>query len=313
MKYRIAIGVLILFMANMVSAELVDRILAVVNNDIVTLSEFNKTYEKLAMQIRASDYPPEQQRELLSKLDTQVLDTLIKEALAVQQAKTYQIEVDDKEIDDAINDIKERHHYTDEEFERILEMQGSSIKEYREHIRKQKIQSQLVGYMVQSKVIITDEDIHAYYDSEIEKYQPKTTYHLRTIIKRLVSDQARQEMEDALAEFGAGTPFEEVAEKYSEPPFNEDGGLLGSYTLDQLSSQIQDAIKDLQIGKCSSLIQTDQGLQILYIDDITQEGGQTLEEASDEIKKYLYQTRMEQRYHAWIDELKKKSHIKLID
>jgi peptidyl-prolyl cis-trans isomerase SurA len=300
-------------MTRLSSAELVDRILAVVNNDIVTLSEFNKSYAKLAMQIRGSDYSPEQQKELLSKLNTQVLDTLIKETLTEQQAKTFQIEIDDKEIDDAINDVRERHHYTEDEFERILQMQGSSIAEYREHIRKQKLQSQLVGIMVQSKVVITDEDIKAYYDSHPEDYQSKTTYHLRTIIKRQVSDEVRKEMDDALASFESGIPFEDVAKKYSEPPFNESGGLLGSYSLDQLSLQIQNEIKDLQIGLCTSVLQTDQGLQILYVEDITQEGGQSLEEASPDIKIILYQTKMEQRYHAWIDDLKKKSHIKLID
>jgi len=313
MKLKIVIGFLILCLAGVSSAELVDRILAVVNNDIVTLSEFNKTYNKLAMQIQASDYTAEQQRELLTKLNTQVMDTLIKETLTEQQAKTFQIEINENEIDDAIDDIQERHHYTKDEFEQILQMQGSNINEYREHIRKQKIQSQLVGIMVQSKVVITDDDIKAYYDSHLEKYQSKTTYHLRTIIKRLISDQTRSEMDEALAEINSGTSFEEAAKKYSEPPFNEGGGLLGSYTLDQLSMQIQDAIKDLQSGTCSSVLQTDQGLQILFVEKITQEGGQSLEEASNDIKQLLYQTKMEQRYHAWIDDLKKKSHIKIID
>jgi SurA N-terminal domain. len=97
------------------------------------------------------------------------LDTLIKETLTVQQAKTFEIEIDDKEIDLVIDDIKEQHHYTDDEFEKILKMQGSSLSEYREHIRKQKIQSQLVGIMVQSKVVITEDDIKAYYDSNLGK------------------------------------------------------------------------------------------------------------------------------------------------
>jgi len=313
MKIKMVIGLIIICLTRVSSAELVDRILAVVNNDIVTLSEFNKTYAKLAMQIRSSGYASEQQSELLSKLDTQVLDTLIKETLTVQQAKTFEIEIDDKEIDLVIDDIKEQHHYTDDEFEQILKMQGSSLSEYREHIRKQKIQSQLVGIMVQSKVVITEDDIKAYYDSNLEKYEPKTTYHLRTIIKRLASEETHTEMDEALAAIEAGTAFEEVAKKYAEPPFNESGGQLGNYTLDQLSTQIQDVIKDLQIGQCSSVLQTDQGLQILYIEDITQEGGQTLAEASPDIKKVLYQTKMEQRYHAWIDDLKKKSHIKIID
>ncbi|ETR69304.1 MAG: peptidyl-prolyl cis-trans isomerase SurA [Candidatus Magnetoglobus multicellularis str. Araruama] len=313
MKYRIIIGFIILNMACNIQAELVDRILAVVNNDIVTLSEFNKTYARLAMQIRASDYSQAQQRDLLSDLNAKVLDTLIEEMLTAQQASTFEIEVNEKEIDSAINEIKSRHHYTDDEFENVLLMQGSNIKEYREHIRKQKIQSRLVGIMVQSKVVITDDDVKAYYDSHPEQFQSKTTYHLRTIIKRSTSDNAYTEMEQALTAFSAGTPFTELARQYADPPFNETGGLLGSYSLDQLSMQIQDAIKDLQTDSCSKVLKSDQGLQILYVENITQEGGQTLDEATINIRNLLYQTKMEQRYHAWIDDLKEKSHIKILD
>jgi Parvulin-like peptidyl-prolyl isomerase len=167
--------------------------------------------------------------------------------------------------------------------------------------------------MVQSKVVITDDDVKAYYDSHPEQFQSKTTYHLRTIIKRSTSDNAYTEMEQALTAFSAGTPFTELARQYADPPFNETGGLLGSYSLDQLSMQIQDAIKDLQTDSCSKVLKSDQGLQILYVENITQEGGQTLDEATINIRNLLYQTKMEQRYHAWIDDLKEKSHIKILD
>jgi len=314
MKYRTLITIIIfIFIARPSYAELVDRILAVVNNDIVTLSEFNKTYAKLAMQIQASNYTKDEQTSMLAHLNTKVIDTLIEEKLAVQQAKAVQIEIDDNEIDLTINHIKERHNYTDDEFENLLEMQGSNIKEYREHIRKQKIQSRLVGMMVQSKVVITDNDVKAYYDSHPETYQSKTTYQLRTIIKRSKSDDARSQMEKALQAFAAGTPFAELAKKYAEPAFAENGGLLGTYTLDQLSPHIRDAITDLKAGSCSPILTTDQGLQILYVEDITQGGGKTLEEATIEIRDLLYNTKMEQRYHAWIRDLKEKSHIKIID
>ncbi|MBF0449700.1 MAG: peptidyl-prolyl cis-trans isomerase [Candidatus Magnetomorum sp.] len=305
--------IMILVLATPSYGELIDRILAVINNDIVTLSQFNKTYSKLAMQIRSSDYTQEEQTDLLSNLNQKVLDTLIEETLTTQQAQTVQVEVQDKEVEETIEDIKEKHNYTGDEFEKILEMQGSSLKEFKEHIRKQKIQSRLLGVMVQSKVVITDDDVNAYYDSHPDKYQSKTTYHLRTIIKRSASENAQEQMSMALEQFQAGTPFETLAKKYAEPAFAETGGLLGNYSLDQLSLQIQEAIKDLKPGECSSILTTDQGLQILYVENITQEGGQTLEEASEAIRTFLYQEKMEQRYHAWISELKEKSYIKLID
>jgi len=311
--YRLFILFLFLIITSPSHGELIDRILAVVNNDIVTLAQFNKTYSKLAMQIRASEYSRDEQTNLLSNLNQKVLDTLIEETLTEQQAKSVQLEIDDKEIEETLNDIKKKHNYTNEEFEQILKMQGSSLKEFQDHIRKQKLQSRLLGLMVQSKVVITDDDVKAYYDSHAEKYQSKTTYHLRTIIKRAVSEIAQGTMETALEQFNKGIPFEELAKKYSEPAFAETGGLLGSYTLDQLSLQIQEAIKDLKKGECSSILTTGQGLQILYVENITQEGGKTVEEASDSIRAFLYQEKMEQRYHAWITDLKEKSYIKLID
>jgi peptidyl-prolyl cis-trans isomerase SurA len=310
--YRL-IFIFLLVVAASSNAELIDRILAVINNDIVTLSQFNKTYSRLAMQIRSSDYTQKEQADLISNLSQKVLDTLIEETLTEQQAKAVQVEIQDKEVEETIDEIKQRHNYTNEEFENILKMQGSSLKEFKEHIRKQKLQSRLLGVMVQSKVVITDDDVKAYYDSHPEEYESKTTYHLRTIVKRSTSENSKEHMIKALEEFKDGKPFKELAQKYAEPAFAETGGLLGNYTLDQLSIQIQDAIKDLKPGECSSVLTTDQGLQILYVENITQEGGQTLELASESIRKSLYQKKMEQRYHAWISGLREKSYIKIID
>ncbi|KPA09603.1 PpiC-type peptidyl-prolyl cis-trans isomerase [Candidatus Magnetomorum sp. HK-1] len=311
--YRLFILIVFMAMVSPSYGELIDRILAVVNNDIVTLAQFKKTYSKLAMQIRTSDYTQDEQTQLISNLNQKVLDTLIEETLTEQQAEVVQLEIEDKEVEDTINGIKKKHNYTDDEFAQILEMQGSSIKEFQSHIRKQKLQSRLLGIMVQSKVVITDDDVKAYFDSHPEKYQSKTTYHLRTIIKRAVSEIAQENMKTALKQFEKGIPFADLAKQYAEPAFAETGGLLGSYTLDQLSLQIQEAIKDLQKGECSPILTTTQGLQILYVENITQEGGKTLEEASENIRTLLYQEKMEQRYHAWIADLKEKSYIKLID
>jgi len=311
-KYSLLI-IFLLVMAAPSHAELIDRILAVINNDIVTLSQFNKTYSRLAMQIRSSEYTQNEQANLLSNLNQKVLDTLIEETLTEQQAQAVQVEVQDKEVEETIENIKQKHNYTDEEFDDILKIQGSSLKEFKEHLKKQKLQSRLLGVMVQSKVVITDDDVKAYYDSHPEKYESKTTYHLRTIVKRSTSDNSQNQMKNALEEFKTGIPFEELAKKYAEPAFAETGGFLGRYTLDQLSLQIQEAITDLKPGECSTILTTDQGLQMLYVENITQEGGETLEEASESIRSSLYQEKMEQRYHAWISELKEKSYIKIID
>jgi len=82
--------------------------------------------------------------------------------------------------------------------------------------------------------------------------------------------------------------------------------------LDDLAPEIQDALKGLGAGECTGVLDTDQGLQLFYIEDIEDTPGKSIEEASQEIEKTLYTEKVDQRFKVWVESMRAKSHIKII-
>ncbi|MCK5420212.1 MAG: SurA N-terminal domain-containing protein, partial [Desulfobacterales bacterium] len=113
----------------------VDRIVAVVNDEIITLYDLNQTLKPYEENIQALGYPPEKARETLFKLRTDLLNKLVDEKLADQQIKKNSIRISAQEIDKTIERIKEGRSYTDEDLRAGLAEQGLTIEEYRENLK----------------------------------------------------------------------------------------------------------------------------------------------------------------------------------
>jgi len=177
----------------------VDRVVAVVNGDIVTLYELNKAFKPFEANIKALRYPSEKERETLFQVRRDLLNQLIDSQLADQQVKRYQISVTQKEIDTAIERIKEARSFTDEQLREGLAAQGLTMEEYRKELESQILRTKLVNREVKSKIVITQEDIKAYYDRHKEKYAGDKKYYLWNIFVKA----SEFERETALKEINA--------------------------------------------------------------------------------------------------------------
>ncbi|MDO9263533.1 MAG: SurA N-terminal domain-containing protein, partial [Desulfosalsimonadaceae bacterium] len=161
------------------SAEVVDRIVAVVNDDIIRLTELNKAVASLEEQIRLKDYAPEKEQEEIFRLRQEMLNSLIDDKLADQEIKTAGIFVDEQEIDQAIEQVKKANYYSDEDLRGALTASGISMSDYRNEIKKQMHRNQLVNQKIKSKIIITESDVTAYYNDHPEIYAPQKKYMIR--------------------------------------------------------------------------------------------------------------------------------------
>jgi len=121
-----------------------------------------------------------------------------------------------------------------------------------------------------------------------------------------------EKMEMVLAKLKSGESFDKMADIYSESRFFGDEGGLGLFELKELSSKIREAIKDMTAGEFTPVLDTDQGYQIFYIQEIVNVPGKSIEEASSEIEDILYKEIVDKKFLSWLDELRKKSHIKII-
>ena len=304
---------------NAFGSETVDRIVAIVIDDIITLSQLNLTVKPWLVNIKKMGYSQEKERQMMFKAREEMLQQLINEKLTDQEIERFKVSVSEKEIDAQIERIKEARFLTQEELKEQLARQGITLENYRERLKKDILRVKLVTREIKSKIVITNEDIKAYYDNHKEEYAGKRKYHLRNIIKQVpvnaadeFKEEMRLKMEQVLKKLEDGQPFEALARMYSDSPIAAEGGDLGVFSLDQLSPEIGDAIIGKGIGEFTSILDTEQGFQIFYIQNIIKSRDTPLEEVSSAIQEKISREIMDAKFGAWVESLRKRSHIKII-
>jgi peptidyl-prolyl cis-trans isomerase SurA len=299
--------------------EIVERIVAVVNNDIITYLEVQEAMSPYEAQIKAVGYDPEKEQQMLYSVRSDVVEKLVDEKIIDQEIKRYKISVSDQDIDSDIERIKKSKMWSDEEFRKALEYEGMTIESYRESLKANALRAKLLNTVVRANIVITKEDVTAYYESNIEKYQGELKYHLRNIIMRVLEDTGTAEkgsvlekMKNIEAALENGASFESLARQYSESVLAKNGGDLGVLAYKDFSSQLKEALEGLSIGDYTAVLDTDQGYQIFYIEDILKENEMPLEEVYSEIENTLYTELSEKAFKDWLKTLRETSHIKII-
>ena len=307
------------FLAKAEGVEVVDRIVAVVNDDIITLFELNRTVEPYAERVRELGYSTDKEHKMLFKVREDILNQLIDQKLKDQEIKRFKINIDEQEIDQIIERIKETNFYTDEDLRGGLAKEGLTMEEYRERLKEQILRTKLINLKVRSKIVITKEDITAYYENHQDKYGGKKKYHLYNIITKAPQFAEEKEklkikarMDAILTELNAGKSFESVTKSYSESSQDVAGGDLGLFRIEELFPQLRNTIKEMKAGEFTPVLDTDQGFQIFFIKEIVQTSGKPLEEVSPEIEKILFNEIIEKKFQSWLGELRNQSVIKII-
>lgn len=293
----------------------VDRIVAVVNADIVTLYDLNRAFKPYEDNIKALKYPPEKERQTLFQVRSDVLNQLIDSQLADQQVKRYQISVSQKEIDTTIERLKQARSFTDEQLREGLAAQGMTMEEYRKEIESQILRTKLVNREVKSKIVITPEDIKAYYERHREKYAGDIKYYLWNIFTKASEyekDTALKEMRAVEAKLKAGTSFEALVKQLNESGSPAKGTDLGLYRRDELSAQLQKVVENMKAGEYSPVLDTNFGFQIIYVQKIEETSPKPLAELESDIKRILYNEYVDNRYQEWLEDLRARSYIKVI-
>ena len=153
-KQAVLTGMLLLLFAATATAsaatEVLDRIVAVVNEDIILLSELNQRMRPYVQEIRKQGFDIDRERKMLFKVREEMLNRLVDDKLTDQEIKRTGIQVDESEIDSTIEHIKKSNYFTDEDLRRFLEQQEMTMEQYRKQIKEQVLRSRLVTYEVKS-------------------------------------------------------------------------------------------------------------------------------------------------------------------
>jgi peptidyl-prolyl cis-trans isomerase SurA len=301
-------------------AVLVDRIVAIVNEDIILQSELEHRLIPLKELLKQKDYSSEQKAQVLEKQSKLMLDKMIYDKLADQQARKYRIEISEQEVTATIERIRTINKLTKESMQHMLELDGMTMEDYRTQIKEKLLRTRLVNLEVKSKIVITDEDVKAYYDAHIDRYVGKTKYKLRHLLLKVPQMASEMEQADVLQRaktlrkrLQAGESFPELAKTFSEASSAVKGGELGVFEINLLTQKIQSAVQGLSAGQFTDVVETEQGYQIFYVEDVISAGGKTLAEAKQEIQEKLYAEDVDSKYKAWLKRMRERAHVEILE
>ena len=300
-------------------AAVVERIVAVVNEDIITLYDIETLMRPALNNLKAQGLSPERERQVTANLRSEMLDNLINIKLTEQEVKRYKITVTEEEIDNQLRQIKQRRSLTDEALRALLAQEGLTPEEYRKELKLQIQRTKLVNREVKSKVVVTQAEIQAYYEKNRSKYGGGTQYYLWNLFVKLPPNPIPMErqtaqalLDEALAELKRGRPFEELARLNAEGTKGIQGSELGLFRTDELTPQLREVVRSLKPGQVSSIIESDFGYQVVYVQRIQETAGKPLEQVESEIQETLFRETVDSRFITWLADLRKRSHIKVM-
>lgn len=309
------------------TAELVDRVVAVVNDDVITLSELEKEGEPIYRDLAAKT-PSASLADTLQEAREHVLDQLIEKRLVAQKAKAANISVSDAEVDAAFEQVLSQNNVGREDFLARLKSEGITESAYKDNLRGQILQGKLLNSDVRAKVVVTEEEILDYYDTHYTSQVSGEGYYLLQIgiswidpqnpdappeVLRVNKLSAKEEAEKILAKARAGDEdFKDLARKYSKMPSAADGGDIGVFQLDEMAAAMRNAVQSLKPGEISDIIETPEGYQFFKL--VNSEDGSIavtsrLAAVREEIRNTLYEQRLKEAYATWMEELKNQAYI----
>ena len=286
-------------------ADVVNRIVASVDGDPITLYELNQ-------------YETKQQALLpnvqsLSEKDA--LQALITEKLLAREIAARGIQVRDQDIDRYIDHIRQVNHLSEDQLKEALKQQGMEYGKYRQQVRSEIEKVQLLNREIRGKVNVTPEDVQRYYEAHKKDYERAGAVKVRQITLRLepsapeeISKVVFERIADIRARAVKGEDFAKLAKQNSEDPTAGDGGDLGEVEPSKLLSEFETPLSKMKEGEVSEPIRTKMGVHLLKLEKQIAAGFQPEGEVAADIKEKLYNEALDERYKRWLLEDIQKHH-----
>ena len=297
-----SISILGLFPA-FVQAHLEDRIVAVVNSDLIMLSDVKREVAPDTERITQHQQGHERSQRLKTA-EYMALTKIIERKLLLQEAKAKNVEVSDQEVTQAAQQMKQQGKQIDASNPRSMRS-----------VRDQLLLTRVVDREVRSMVMVGESEMKRYYEEHRDRFALPEEYILSQILVRTRSsdevDDARAKIGKAMDELKRGEKFEDVALQYSDGPNALQGGKLGLVHQGELLPTIERAIAMLVPGGISDIIQNTDGFHIVRLEDKKPKQYRSFKEVKQEIQGLVFEQKSEDVFQSWLANLKDKAYIEI--
>jgi peptidyl-prolyl cis-trans isomerase SurA len=291
-------------------AEVVDRVAAVVNGQIVLLSEVEQRAAPLQAHV-FSDRDRERARDA-------ALDQLIAEKLMDAQIKELQIEVSSAEMDQSITEVKKQNAIDDEQFAAALLQQGMTERQYRDQLKSMLAKRKLVEFVVRPRVRVSDEDVKGEYDRMVQALGSEPEVRARHILVSAKEGApeaevaaARARAEELLKRAQGGEDFVALAKASSEAPNREDGGDLGWFKKGAMLADIEAAAFGAKKGDVVGPVRSPFGWHVLKVEDTRSTRARPFDQAAPELRERLYREALEKATEQYLVELRRSAAVEV--
>lgn len=253
-----------------------DRIIAVVDNDVITRGELDDKLHIVKQQLekQGTPLPPS------DVLEKQLLERMITDRLQLQHAAQTGLRVDDNQLDKTIERIADQNKLGVNEFRAALEAEGMNFRKFREDIRREILLARLREREVDNRVNVTEAEIDNLLTTKSARGESNDDLEIAHILIRVPEQASPEELqklrakaEDALKKLQEGADFGQISAGYSDAPNAIDGGKLGRKKLTALPELFQSPLKSMKAGEVTPLLRSSNGFHILKV--LAREGGST--------------------------------------
>jgi peptidyl-prolyl cis-trans isomerase SurA len=313
----ILLGVLLLCAP--VRAEVVDKIIAVVNDEIITLYEFNTAFEPYRKNIE-NTYKGTDKESVMQQTKEAFLQRLIDNILMEQEAKKSGagIIVKDEEVMAVLQDVLTKQKISLQEYLKNLAREGNSLESVKKEIRGQMMRARLLRREVKSKILVSDEEIGEYYNKNRQDYEGKETVRIKQLLLLLppnTNETIKAKMKNQALQLHKrvmdGESLDLLIVKYSQGPAAAQGGDVGFIERGTIIPEVEAAAFKLPVGQVSAVIESSVGFHIIQVLDKKGAGLKPIAAVREEIKTKIEDEKLENKFDEWIASVRAKSHIEI--
>lgn len=275
-----------------------DKIVAIVNSDVITQKDLNDFINFTRMQM-SSEHTPQEVENKIKSIKNDLLDKLIEDRIILQEAKKDKIKIDESRVKARVEEVKKRYG-SDSNFQVALAGQGLVQADVESRIREQLLMYGIIEAKVRSKIVINPKEVTEFYEKNMEEFRSPAEFQVESLTTE-DSEQARQ----ALVNLKNGTEPETLGNTQSMS-WNKMNIVKG-----QLRKDIEDVVFKLKAGEVSSPLKIGNKYYIFKLNRIIPPLQQNLSQVRDQVYTFLFNQKMEEELTRWLDEIKKRSYIKI--
>ncbi|MFA7255236.1 MAG: peptidyl-prolyl cis-trans isomerase [Candidatus Omnitrophota bacterium] len=298
--------------------ELLDRVVAVVNDEVITQAELD-TFLRPVYEQYNKEYSGQELVKAINEVRQKILSQMIEDKLVYQEAVAQGIEVKDEEVDKEFQGFKAKMEKP-EELDALLEREGLTMKALRERLKKQAMVRQLQDREIRSKVIVSPTEVENFFKNNPDQFKSKERVRVRSLTikkseearaKGLTDEKAKQRTELLAQKIRISRNFDQIVKEFSEDSHAKQEGLGEWIERGAMIESVDEVIFKTPVGQLTGIVETPLGYHIFRIEAKEPEKVRTFDEVKDQIGGYLFQEKSNARFRDWMEEVKKAAYISI--